>query len=83
MNAMAHPLIETPCIKVCVVDPETGFCIGCGRTREEIGAWLLLSAADRHAVVMGLPDRLATLTQRKRRRGGRRGRIGVLDSEAV
>lgn len=83
MNAMTDPLIETPCIKLCVVDPETGFCIGCGRTREEIGAWLVLSAADRHAVVTGLPERLATLTQRKRRRGGRRGRLGVLDGEAV
>ena len=30
MNAMNQPAIETPCIKICVVDPETGFCIGCG-----------------------------------------------------
>jgi uncharacterized protein len=43
MNAMNQPAIETPCIKICVVDPETGFCIGCGRTRGEIGGWLGLS----------------------------------------
>ena len=43
MNAMNQPAIETPCIKICVVDPETGFCIGCGRTRTEIGGWLGLS----------------------------------------
>ena len=30
---MNQPEIETPCVKLCVVDPETGFCIGCGRTR--------------------------------------------------
>ena len=32
--------IETPCIKVCVLDPESGYCIGCGRTRNEIAGWL-------------------------------------------
>jgi len=82
MNAMSDPPIETPCVKLCVVDPETGFCIGCGRTRGEIGLWLSLSPADRHLIVAGLPERLAAVTQRKRRRGGRRGRLGVPE-EAV
>jgi len=36
MNASALPAIGTPCIKVCVIDPETGFCIGCGRAGMEI-----------------------------------------------
>jgi predicted Fe-S protein YdhL (DUF1289 family) len=80
MNAPRIPEIETPCIKLCVVDPETGFCIGCGRTRGEIGAWLDLSSAERHTIVLGLPERVATLTQRKRRRGGRRGRLGMPDN---
>ena len=75
MNAPTLPVIETPCIKVCVVDPETGFCIGCGRTRMEIGSWLGLSIAERRDIMQGLPERVASLTQRKRRRGGRRGRI--------
>jgi predicted Fe-S protein YdhL (DUF1289 family) len=75
MNANPFPAIETPCIKVCVVDPETGFCIGCGRTRMEIGAWLGFSVEERRNIMTGLPERVATLTQRKRRRGGRRGRI--------
>jgi predicted Fe-S protein YdhL (DUF1289 family) len=83
MNAMIQPEIETPCIKVCVVDPETGFCIGCGRTRDEIGTWLSLSAADRHSIVLGLAERLGTLTQRKRRRGGRRGRVLAGDGDAI
>lgn len=76
MNAMNPHEIETPCIKVCVVDPETGFCIGCGRTRDEIGAWLGLSTTTRHEIVLALPQRMTELTQRKRRRGGRRGRLG-------
>jgi uncharacterized protein len=75
MNDMSQPLIETPCVKICVVDPETGFCIGCGRTRQEIGSWLGLSAEQRRQVMGGLPERVSTLTQRKSRRGGRAGRI--------
>ena len=78
MNANPLPAIETPCIKICVVDPETGFCIGCGRTRMEIGGWLGMSPDQRHAVMETLPERVATLTQRKRRRGGRSARLGSL-----
>ena len=29
--------VESPCIKVCVI--EDGYCIGCGRTQDEIGEW--------------------------------------------
>jgi uncharacterized protein len=79
MNAYSLPEIETPCVKICVVDPETGFCIGCGRTRMEIGNWLDLAPAQRREVMAGLVDRVATLTQTRRRRGGRRGRLAAGD----
>jgi uncharacterized protein len=69
--------IETPCVKICVLEPETGFCIGCGRTRGEIASWLGLSPVERHTLVIALPERIATLTQRKTRRGGRRGRLAA------
>lgn len=76
MEDTRFPGIESPCVKICVVEPETGFCIGCGRTRAEIGAWLGMSAEDRCTLMSQLPERVATLTQRKSRRGGRRGRLG-------
>jgi uncharacterized protein len=76
MNAMSPFEIETPCIKVCVVDPDTGFCIGCGRTRNEIAGWLGYSPQERHSIVLALPERVDTLTLRKRRKGGRRARLG-------
>ena len=75
MNAMNQPQIETPCVKICVVDPETGFCIGCGRTRAEIGGWLGMSPEQRRAVMVELPERVEGLTRRKTRRGGRAGRL--------
>ena len=68
---------EAPCIRVCVVDPETGFCIGCGRTRSEIGGWLGFTTGERREIMTGLAGRIETLTLRKRRRGGRRGRLGL------
>jgi predicted Fe-S protein YdhL (DUF1289 family) len=31
--------VQSPCIDICKLDGETGFCIGCLRTREEIREW--------------------------------------------
>lgn len=77
MNALNQPAIETPCVRICVVDPETGFCIGCGRTRMEIGGWLAMTAEERRTVMAVLPERVDTLTRRKTRRGGRAGRLSA------
>jgi uncharacterized protein len=77
MDDPRFPDIETPCVKICVVDPETQFCIGCGRTRDEIASWIGMGAVARHEIMVALPERVASLTQRKTRRGGRRGRLGL------
>jgi uncharacterized protein len=53
--------IQSPCIKICVLDPKSGLCIGCGRTLNEIGRWLSLSESERSSVMAGLPRRLAVL----------------------
>lgn len=74
---MTSTEIETPCVKVCVVDPETGFCIGCGRTRLEIANWLAISPFDRRSIMAALPERMVNLTARHRRRGGRRARLSA------
>ena len=52
------PLMESPCVKVCTYDPATGLCLGCGRTLEEIGAWLSMRDEERRAVMEKLPERL-------------------------
>jgi predicted Fe-S protein YdhL (DUF1289 family) len=51
--------IETPCTKVCTIDPARGICVGCGRTVDEIGRWLEMSAAERRQVMQQLPARLS------------------------
>lgn len=33
---MSDPNIDYPCIGVCLADPETGICIGCGRPPEPV-----------------------------------------------
>ena len=50
--------ISTPCIRVCILDPDTGLCEGCGRTRDEIAAWYGLSERERVAIMAGLEDRM-------------------------
>jgi len=50
--------MESPCIKICTYDPESGLCRGCGRTLAEIGDWYCMSDAERRAVMEKLPERL-------------------------
>jgi predicted Fe-S protein YdhL (DUF1289 family) len=50
--------ISTPCIRVCLIDPETGLCEGCGRTREEVAHWLRFSEHERLRIMAGLEERM-------------------------
>jgi predicted Fe-S protein YdhL (DUF1289 family) len=60
-------IIESPCILVCSIDMKTGYCFGCGRTRDEIGAWTSMTPEARREVMGDLPARLATVERRPRR----------------
>ncbi|MCU0730362.1 MAG: DUF1289 domain-containing protein [Hyphomonas sp.] len=55
--------IKTPCIKVCAVDGQTGYCLGCGRTLPEIGRWVQMGPEGRDAVIASLPARIERLEQ--------------------
>ena len=65
--------IDSPCVRVCVLHPETGLCIGCKRSGAEIAAWSRMTPEARCALTAALPTREAAPTQR---RGGRKGRRG-------
>lgn len=58
MSAARQP-IETPCIKVCVLDPASGFCTGCHRTLREIAAWGSMPPEMRAKIMAELPNRAA------------------------
>ena len=55
------PVIESPCTGLCTIDSATGWCLGCGRTLDEIARWGETDQPDRDAVTAGLPARLAAL----------------------
>jgi len=49
--------MDTPCINVCVIDPGTRLCSGCGRSIEEIAAWAAMTDAQRKLIMRELPQR--------------------------
>jgi predicted Fe-S protein YdhL (DUF1289 family) len=59
--------MESPCILVCSIDDKTGYCFGCGRTRDEIGAWTTYSSSERRQIMEILPSRLEGVERRPRR----------------
>ena len=63
---MAAPSVSTPCVKVCVVDGESGLCLGCLRTLAEIAGWGRLSEDERAALMAELPGRMTRLAPGKR-----------------
>ncbi len=50
--------MQSPCIKICTYDPDSGLCRGCGRTLDEIGGWFSMTDQERRAVMEALPKRL-------------------------
>ena len=66
--------IESPCNLVCSIDLKTGYCFGCGRTGQEIAAWVNYTPAMRREIMDTLSDRME-LIERKPRRETRRQRM--------
>jgi uncharacterized protein len=52
---------SSPCTKVCVLDDASGWCLGCGRTGDEIAGWLAMPVTERIAVKRALAARLERL----------------------
>ncbi len=46
--------IESPCNKICTLDSRGDYCIGCGRTIEEIARWYAMSDEERRQVMSRL-----------------------------
>jgi predicted Fe-S protein YdhL (DUF1289 family) len=57
--------IKTPCVQVCVIDGESGLCLGCYRKLGEVAGWSRLTDAERDAVMADLPTRRSRIRPEK------------------
>jgi len=48
---------HSPCIGICEIDEDSGYCRGCWRSIEEIVNWASSDQAQRSAVLAQLPSR--------------------------
>lgn len=63
-DAAAGPVVPSPCVDVCAMDPATGWCLGCARTLDEIASWGSLDNAGKRRVWKLLPARREALARR-------------------
>jgi predicted Fe-S protein YdhL (DUF1289 family) len=54
-------IVESPCNKICAIDPVSALCVGCGRNLQEIESWLRCGDDERRRIMEELPLRLASL----------------------
>ncbi len=54
------PEVASPCVNICRMDANSGYCEGCRRSLEEIAFWSEFTAAEKRAVLALLPARKQT-----------------------
>ncbi len=60
-------MVQSPCINICRMDPESGLCIGCLRTIDEITRWATIDDSAR-LVILDNVERRRTETPAVNRR---------------
>ena len=50
-------MTASPCTKVCVMDEDNRYCLGCKRTLGEIARWSEMSDGEHAVVTAQLPER--------------------------
>ncbi|MBN9319414.1 MAG: DUF1289 domain-containing protein [Caulobacterales bacterium] len=53
--------MRTPCVDLCAFDGKTGWCLGCGRSRDEIRSWKKAQPNQLRKIENDLPRRLLKL----------------------
>jgi hypothetical protein len=51
------PRVISPCIGICTINKDSRHCIGCKRTIDEIGRWVIMDDAERRRIIDELPTR--------------------------
>jgi predicted Fe-S protein YdhL (DUF1289 family) len=57
--------IATPCVNICVIDGESGLCLGCQRTLSEVASWGRLTDQQRAEIMAGLAARRGRIRPEK------------------
>lgn len=57
MKASVPEDAPSPCIGVCAINPQTGYCEGCFRTLDEIAGWSSYSVEQKRAVLARVQER--------------------------
>lgn len=65
-NNTTASAVLSPCVGVCTLDEQTGWCMGCGRSADEIATWQTMSPNEQNACWDELEDRLEQLSVRVR-----------------
>jgi predicted Fe-S protein YdhL (DUF1289 family) len=60
-------MIESPCNKICTLNADH-ICVGCGRSRNEIGGWTQFSDGEKRRVVERAKARLSALGAQKQQK---------------
>ena len=61
--------VDSPCVKVCVIHPASGLCLGCFRTTDEISGWSAMQPDARKTLMKELPNREKLIINHRKRRG--------------
>jgi predicted Fe-S protein YdhL (DUF1289 family) len=56
-ETMFDTTVPSPCVGVCTMDPDTGFCLGCFRTLDEIAGWGMMGRERKEAILEELDGR--------------------------
>ena len=58
---------NSPCVDVCAIDEDTGWCIGCGRTMHEIATWASMGDPARTKILGEIETRKTQIPNREQR----------------
>ena len=59
-------MIPSPCVKTCILDPDTGWCLGCVRDLDEIAGWSAMDDAEKQAVLDRIDARREMLLEARK-----------------
>ena len=69
---MEREKLASPCISICQINPQSGECSGCYRTREEIARWRSMDYDAQAALLADLAARREAVTGVARRKTRRK-----------